>query len=49
MNGHNKQLQQLKKVFGESYEACRKTNEAIVSELKKQGINASLCQKPSYL
>lgn len=48
MNRQNNQLAQLKRMLNESYEVYRKTNEAIVSELQKQGVNASLCKKPSF-
>ncbi|QMT16069.1 hypothetical protein H1Q58_08720 [Planococcus maritimus] len=46
MNRQSNQLKQLKRMFDES---CRKTNGAIVSELRKQGVNASLCKKPEIL
>ncbi|MFK8793272.1 hypothetical protein ACWNS2_11030 [Planococcus plakortidis] len=46
MNRQSYQMKQLKRMLDESY---RKTNSAIVSELRKQGVNASLCKKPAIL
>ncbi|MGM0897975.1 MAG: hypothetical protein ACQEV0_08745 [Bacillota bacterium] len=49
MNRQSNQMKQLKRMFDESYEVYRKTNGAIVSELRKQGVNASLCKKPEIV
>lgn len=49
MKRQSNQMKQLKRMFDESYEAYRKTNGAIVAELRKQGVNASLCKKPAML
>lgn len=49
MNGKSNRWMQWQRLLNESYDVYQKTNKAIVSELKKQGVNASLCKKPASL